>query len=258
MGNLYGGGDGGRHAHANCGIWLLASYMNHSCAGNSKRSFVGDMQILRATTDIPAGTELLFAYKPPQRLESYADVQKVLNAGWNFTCDCQLCRDKQATSKDALKKRAALVQQAGTILRGPRPINTSKVLAIVQKMEETYPETNGSHVRLELTDPYFAVATQLLLGKPTEAVKVIVKGLEALGFSITADTAAAKGLTPQLEVERWGLATRMVPSAFIMLFKAYKTLAPELCSRAKKYAEVAYSIEVGHKDGMAEMLPVPI
>ena len=40
------------------GIWLLASLVNHSGVANCIRSFVGDMQIIRATKDLAANTEL--------------------------------------------------------------------------------------------------------------------------------------------------------------------------------------------------------
>jgi SET domain-containing protein len=43
-----------------CGVWPLASYINHSCFSNVRRSFIGDMMIVRATQDLRANTELLF------------------------------------------------------------------------------------------------------------------------------------------------------------------------------------------------------
>lgn len=36
-----------------CGVWVLAARINHSCIGNCSRSFIGDMQIIHATCDLP-------------------------------------------------------------------------------------------------------------------------------------------------------------------------------------------------------------
>ncbi|KFY88611.1 hypothetical protein V500_06244 [Pseudogymnoascus sp. VKM F-4518 (FW-2643)] len=49
------------------GIWIQASYINHSCTSNARRSFIGDMMIVRATRDLKKGTELSFWYHCPSR-----------------------------------------------------------------------------------------------------------------------------------------------------------------------------------------------
>ncbi|KAK0506844.1 hypothetical protein JMJ35_010733 [Cladonia borealis] len=46
--------------HHTCGIFIKASYINHSCYSNARRSFIGDIQIVRATRNIPAGSEIVF------------------------------------------------------------------------------------------------------------------------------------------------------------------------------------------------------
>ncbi|PGH18369.1 hypothetical protein AJ79_00435 [Helicocarpus griseus UAMH5409] len=43
-----------------CGIWPIASYINHSCNSNARGAFIGDMMIVRATRDIAANTEITF------------------------------------------------------------------------------------------------------------------------------------------------------------------------------------------------------
>ncbi|KAL4861267.1 hypothetical protein BDV12DRAFT_204185 [Aspergillus spectabilis] len=48
-----------------CGVWPLASYINHSCDSNAQRSFNGDMMIVRATRDITRDSEITFWYKSP-------------------------------------------------------------------------------------------------------------------------------------------------------------------------------------------------
>ena len=250
------GEDSEMHTYSSTGIWLLASRINHSCIGNCRRSFIGDMQILRATADMPAGTELLFPYRQLGPLESHADVQKGLKP-WGFSCDCELCKDKKATPKAVLAKRKALrrvlEKEPGPHISG----NISKAFAAIEKMEKTFPATNGSSIRMELWEPCLALAYALRsVGKLTDAAKMAVKGLENLGFTITARPPTGKnGPTPRLEVERWGMASEMTPDAFLLLAEACEEFAPELCGRAKRYAEIAYSMVVGESETIGDVFP---
>lgn len=46
--------------YSTCGIWPIASRINHACLSNCRRSFIGNMLLVRATRDMDAGTELFF------------------------------------------------------------------------------------------------------------------------------------------------------------------------------------------------------
>jgi hypothetical protein len=59
-----------------CGIWINASYINHSCLGNVRRSFIGDMMIVRAAKDMAACTELMFPYKTPEGIYDSSKVRQ--------------------------------------------------------------------------------------------------------------------------------------------------------------------------------------
>lgn len=48
-----------------CGVWPLASYINHSCNSNARRAFIGDMMIVRATRDLAPDEEINFWYHTP-------------------------------------------------------------------------------------------------------------------------------------------------------------------------------------------------
>lgn len=237
--------------HDTAGIWLLASRINHSCAGNCRRSFIGDMQIVRAVRDMPAGTELLFTYCQPKVLESYGDAQK-RTENWGFSCECELCMDKKATPKGMLEKRKARYQLLKkATAAGPSPTNIAKISAAIEKVEETYPKT--STIRAAVWDSYFELGIRLLAAaRPTDGIEMIVKGFEALGYSIVAQPAAG---APRLEVKRWGLANDMAPWAFLRLADAYERLAPQLSSRAKEYAKLAYSIAVGESETIGDVFP---
>ncbi|KAJ5291346.1 hypothetical protein N7478_000597 [Penicillium angulare] len=54
-----------------CGIWCLASHINHSCFNNACHSFIGDMMILRATKDLAPDTEITTWYLPPLLVKTW-------------------------------------------------------------------------------------------------------------------------------------------------------------------------------------------
>ncbi|CAJ2507834.1 Uu.00g090200.m01.CDS01 [Anthostomella pinea] len=266
-------------SHTTCGIWILASHLNHSCVGNCRRSFIGDMQIIRATRDIPADTELFFSYRHAETMASYTETQKKLE-NWDFKCGCALCLDKKVTSDDTLKRRKALLSQLKTVMRpsiNPRSVDTKRALAVLEKMEASYAtpvrkEPSAADLsssalatvqitpRLELLDPYLGLGRLFLtIGKPADSVKVTVKCLEALGFVINApppgSTRANTSPPSQLVLEAWGMVDDLVVLAFMQLFHAYMPKSPELASRAREYAATAYSMMVGEKETVFEEIP---
>ncbi|KAH6885425.1 TPR domain protein [Thelonectria olida] len=241
--------------HTTSGIWSLASRINHSCASNCRRSFIGDMQIVRATRDIPADTEIFFCYCVPDPLESYDDVQKKFD-NWGFTCDCELCADRKATTREVLERRKIICKKLKDVLGDHHTTNAPKARRLLKTLEATYSAKEANAVRLEVWDPCFALGEySLSKGQPVEAIKMMVKGLEALGYEMTASPTKGDAKPPRLEVTRWGLANDWVPWAFFNLFKAYKQLAPELCSSAKGYVERSYSMVVGEKETAGDIFP---
>ncbi|KAL1851355.1 hypothetical protein Daus18300_012601 [Diaporthe australafricana] len=113
---LHDEGDQENMARCSTGIWIHASYMNHSCLANASRAFFGDMMIVRATRDIKAGEEILMSYYPAQT--SFTKRKERLSS-WGFRCGCPLCRVesqvpaspvsaiKLATAKDLSKRLQA-------------------------------------------------------------------------------------------------------------------------------------------------------
>ncbi|KAI8648829.1 SET domain-containing protein [Fusarium sp. Ph1] len=235
------------------GIWLLASRINHSCVGNCRRSFIGDMQIVRATRDLLADTELLFCYRLPVPFESYQEAQKGFK-NWGFTCDCGLCLRKKATSRSVFQRRKVLADGLQRLLDHPGSGNGAKASRLMKALEETYPTNNDCAIRLELWEPYFAFGAHLLKNNQlNNAAKMILKGFEALGHSIIACPPNDITDRPRLEVERWGVANDAVPWAFYNLVNVYRQLAPELCLAAEHYAEVSYTMVVGEKETWPEV-----
>ncbi|XP_061992985.1 methyltransferase FGSG_00040 [Rosa rugosa] len=71
------------------GLWVLASFINHSCIPNARRLHVGDYVIVHASRDVKAGEELTFAYFDVLNpLEKRNEMSKT----WGFRCNCRRCK----------------------------------------------------------------------------------------------------------------------------------------------------------------------
>lgn len=123
----------------------------------------------------------------------------------------------------------------------------------VQRLDDTYSSAAKSPgaVRLEVYSPYLTLSQWLMkFKKPYEAFEMTVKGLEALGFIISAGPSGGdpKSSEPELHIRQWGIANPFSVNAFLDLYRAYKTAAPQLAAAARMYAEVAYSMVMGEKE----------
>ncbi|KAK4763719.1 hypothetical protein SAY87_013157 [Trapa incisa] len=71
------------------GIWVLPSFINHSCCPNARRLHVGNYMIVHASRDIKAGEEITFPYfdilKP-------VEMRRKMSSNWGFRCSCRRCK----------------------------------------------------------------------------------------------------------------------------------------------------------------------
>jgi tetratricopeptide (TPR) repeat protein len=72
-----------------CGLWLRASRINHACAPNATRSFLGSLMLIHATRAIDAGEEITLTYCPS--VAETDERRKRLSNYWHFACYCALC-----------------------------------------------------------------------------------------------------------------------------------------------------------------------
>lgn len=244
----------------NVGIWYVASHINHSCVSNACQSFIGDMRIIRATRDIEKGSELFISYRLPHGLDSYEEAQERLRS-WHFTCDCVLCLNRKATPKEALMQRKSLYQSIQQFM-GIKSlgIDIPNVQKTLEGLDQTYSATAKlpGGVRLELSHPCIVFGTQLLaLQRPIEAIEVTLKGLEALGFVISASPLRGhtKSSKPELLIKQWGISGPFNDHAFHTLHEAYRRIAPQLSVVARTYMEAAYSMDFGEKETMVKSFP---
>ncbi|KAL6562506.1 hypothetical protein OROGR_003513 [Orobanche gracilis] len=70
------------------GLWILASFINHSCEPNVRRLHIGDHAIVHASRDVKAGEELTFAYFD---ILLPLNKRREMSKNWGFVCKCGRC-----------------------------------------------------------------------------------------------------------------------------------------------------------------------
>lgn len=116
------------------GIWLRASYMNHSCIPNTFPAFIGDMMIVRAACDIKAGEEILTSYT--STMAPFPERKKKL-AFWGFQCDCRLCLVERKLPASAFAVRERLDRETKDFITANRIIqaNLGKPVGVTKLAE---------------------------------------------------------------------------------------------------------------------------
>lgn len=71
------------------GLWVLASFINHSCNPNARRLHVGDYVMVHASRDVKAGEEFTFGYYDAL---SPLGKRKEMSKTWGFQCNCKRCK----------------------------------------------------------------------------------------------------------------------------------------------------------------------
>ncbi|TVY48488.1 Histone-lysine N-methyltransferase, partial [Lachnellula occidentalis] len=230
-----------KNTFGSCGVWPLASRINHCCTSNVRRSFIGDLQIVRATCDISADTELTFWYKNPTG--DHAEMQKGLEQ-WGFQCTCAMCLDSKNTSKKVLKKRNGLLGDLKATLEVTN-IDTSKAERILYAIGQTYKRPASDVPRLALREPYAHLALLYSNQRNAEkAVAMALKALESLGFVIKGAQLPISP-TETFRVEKLGTMAGGVVSLWVHLWNAYSARAPHLLSQVDECTRLAYKICVG-------------
>ncbi|KAL4746119.1 hypothetical protein BDW72DRAFT_210749 [Aspergillus terricola var. indicus] len=194
-------------AFESCGIWPLASYINHSCDSNARRSFIGDMMVVRATRDIPDNTELTFWYKSP------------LIDG----CSCIICTDTARTDKKELRRRRTLMDTLKRLFEShSRVPNPMRIEALLSAIEDTYSRPASEIPRIALWGPALSLASLYTArGNPRKAIEFGLKGLESLGYVIEGGQIACQNRTKskdaRLVVKKWGLLPDTVTMCWMNL-----------------------------------------
>lgn len=130
------------------GVWILPSFINHSCTPNSSRRYVGDVMFINASRDLQAGEEITVAYF---HLFIPGHERKALSEKRGFCCCCSRCSLEQSllSRAPALRrvsqkyvKYTALTDAVGTFGAASRG-------ACIRRDLNQFLETNTMQLTLE-------------------------------------------------------------------------------------------------------------
>ncbi|KAM7189141.1 SET domain containing protein [Rhypophila sp. PSN 637] len=260
------------------GLWPMASYINHSCTSNARRSFIGDMMIARATRDLEPDTEITWWYCAPRvgNTGGQRDLQTKF-AHWGFSCDCSLCRDEieNGTPATTLQKRNTLLSGLEKYLSSPsssigsakarsRLDTLKKTRTLVGAMQATYPRPATSFPRLSL---WWGIQMGLMdvLRAPADyrtqeelllMAELTIEGLNSLGYVIEGGVSCnpVGGDTRQrVAVKEWGLFLDGVVDCWSYLRDFYRLLGAEaqMVAEVEEYAKTAYRMIFGEDETFA-------
>ena len=233
-----------------CGIWTMASCINHSCYSNARRAFIGDMMIVRTTRDLAPDTEITFWYHSPVA-HSYEERQKKFQQ-WGFKCDCAMCQDDQTTKKTVLAKRKRLRADLLRHFQSDSRADLAKIEGILTTMTDTYRRPAFEVPRLCLWDPQLALTKMYTLQKrPVQAIDSALRVLSSLGYIIEGGNLPRISGMPMV-VKQWGLMNDRLVECWILLSGAYHLVAPDLEAQAEQYARISYKICVGEDETFDE------
>ncbi|KAG9046748.1 hypothetical protein FS837_003769, partial [Tulasnella sp. UAMH 9824] len=159
------------------GLFLLPSLFNHSCSPNAFRYTLGDVMIIRATCDIPAGDEVFLNYGAVG--DSYLSRGQEGFFRLLGSCNCPLCvRDRQA-GESVCNQR----EQLSTNIESCTTI--SAALSHIKKLEETFKGYASADqfamfkANRKLADLY------IFDSNLDDGLRTIFKRLEYLGLKVT-------------------------------------------------------------------------
>ncbi|KAJ6139733.1 hypothetical protein N7471_006219 [Penicillium samsonianum] len=227
------------------GVWSMASYINHSCVSNARRSFIGDMMVVRASGDLPPNTEITFRYKSPMPRDPKEFPVNLQH--WGFKCDCILCQETRSANSSVLSNRNRISADLRRLFKTSK-MNLRKIEDKISTLAATYSRPASEVPHLTLDSPYLSLAAIYASSRKLEkSVEFGLKTLESLGFVIEGGNLPHVSNAP-LVVKQWGLMNDGVVGCWMILCLAYRELAPTLASQAERYARASYKICVGEDE----------
>ncbi|CAB4381417.1 unnamed protein product [Rhizophagus irregularis] len=135
------------------GLWILPSYINHSCVDiNVDRLVIGDMMFIRTCRPILSGKELILNYCSP--VNSYEVRSYALRLHGIKSCSCRLCNLDRSESEKVKLRRANILETYEKSLE-PRmqlsfiSANYSPPIKELTKLIDELKELRGKHPDLE-------------------------------------------------------------------------------------------------------------
>ncbi|CAG8983418.1 hypothetical protein HYALB_00000586 [Hymenoscyphus albidus] len=189
------------------GMWILASYINHSCNPTCVRNFIGDMQIVRAARDMPANMELTFSYLYRDESPKMIDV-----SSWGFQRDCSICVEDRATSAAVNMQRRKL--HKAFALPNATPEKKEQTLG---QFANTYKKPPSEVPRLEMILMHNSLIREFAQGNEVKkVVDQVLATFESLGFIIEGARASSSQRS-KIIVRKWGFSYNGATSLWLTL-----------------------------------------
>lgn len=233
-----------------CGIWLLASRINHSCLENCHRRFIGDMQIIRAAQDLPANTELVFNYAQFHRSDADWNTQRLFER-WSFVCTCTLCMARKGTSESTVQARLDILTEFHPAIL---QYDIEVLHQIHRRWEDTLSAAEAGTIRPFLMSIYSSSAEAARCASMEDRIQWAVKALEAGGYELHLPPPHQRGGNSEVVMRQWGASGKVVTMTLITLYKAYAKTAPEVCPSILRILRTAYLIEKGEDETFLKWL----
>ncbi|KAH7382969.1 hypothetical protein BKA64DRAFT_173875 [Cadophora sp. MPI-SDFR-AT-0126] len=256
-------------SHLSTGLWIHASYINHSCLPNLTRSFIGDMMIIRANSDIPPNTELTQQYLAPEA--HFLTRRKEFPLHWDFECDCVLCTSEAKSPDEMHVQRRELVEKIKDLAlkSGNRNggasggcVSSSTIKAIerlTRKLEDLHePEIYAEIPRLLLVHPsIWLTEAHREKGNHAKVVRYAIKILRNFGF------VGVRGVDGSACLDTMGMGTGIVNvesfGALKTASEAYIALGQEeLAKKCEDEARGMWEIITGCGVGVEELFKSPV
>lgn len=228
--------------HKSAGIWINASYINHSCLPNIEAAFIGDMIIIRAAKDLAAGSELTYSYTG--LLGAYDERQSGLRY-YGFQCTCyrclrdinihQDCRDVRVGILNSLEleNRKLAMSKAGTTL--------GRIEKLLDDFDNTYTTPPSDLPRPEIyMELFISIRNFDSWEMFAEVVTLGCRLLVVSGFDLRIGREGFR-------VMQWGSVSDLTVASLAYMWKAYGTVNPVLCHGVEEILKTAYEIVVGEK-----------
>ena len=234
--------------HTTCGIWLKASFINHSCDATCVRSFLGDLMIVRAARDLPAGSKLTFSYwkNVGKRPEDPSILNEKLQHHWGFQCTCSICVVHRELSPPIKNRRSRLLKEFHDVPK----TNLKKKKEVIQQLEDTYSHPATEVPRAMMWLPLFSLVPMYATCKHKNIEKLVDQVLSTFsnaGYVIRgAKLMNVEDHLGTITVERWGLLDKGATSAWLALRNAYKAVGDaERAEQAKEFGRISWMLLVG-------------
>jgi hypothetical protein len=235
------------------GIWTKASYINHDCLGNVRRSFIGDMMIIRATKDLDTGTELTFPYQDADgHYTSRLSLEQEFKS-WNVVCECILRKDMEHTKHLVATPRHTLWNQMKNIRDSSIGVSILKLEQLLKELNDTYARPAEEVPRLLLWDPQLLLARLYMTQSDhTKGLDAIGRKLYVLGFTVVGLNLSSKAF----EVVTWDYLVDHFVEVFLHARLAFeKVKLADKAAQADRFAWLAYCILVGGGAMFDQMYP---